>query len=162
MADAKAIKENTNIEDALEKYGTIVWNCKGRSMKPLIRGGIDHVVIKKPDRKIRAYDVVMYARDESAPEAPGAKRENVLHRVIGRKGKDLIILGDNCVTRERVPEDRIIGIMIGLIRNGKTYDLNSAGHRLYLNLWVRPHRMRVGIIRAGSRVKRVCTKATKE
>lgn len=145
-----AAKEHINIEDALEKYGRLIWNCKGRSMQPLIREGIDYVVIEKPSGQIRPYDVVMYPR--------GAKY--VLHRVIERSGDELVILGDNCVTFEHVPADRIIGVMTGLIRDGEPYDFDSARHRMYLDLWVRPRRLRVGLNRVRFKLKRVCAKAT--
>lgn len=156
-------EENMNLKDALDKYGTIAWNCRGRSMKPLIRDGQDFVVISKPDREIIPYDIVIYEREgvdaESAAPTP-EKKEYVLHRVMKKNGDEFIILGDNCITCEHVPAEQIIGVMTGLLRNGRIVDFDGIGYKTYVNLWVRPHRLRVGLTKARLAVKRACAKAT--
>ena len=161
MDERKLVKENIGLEDAVNEYGSIVWSCKGQSMKPLIREKVDYVVIEKPDREIRPFDVVLYSRDTYKPEGGGVQRDYVLHRVIRREGDEFIILGDNCVNLERVPESSIIGIMTGLKRNGKDFDLDSTGCRLYNNIWVKPYRIRKRITRLGLAAKRRGLKALK-
>ena len=166
MDQTVVLKENMNLRDALEKYGTIAWYCRGRSMKPLIREGLDFVVISKPDREIRPYDIVIYEREDCDTVAPmptedcaPVKKEYVLHRVIKKDGDELIILGDNCITCEHVPAESIIGVMTGLLRNGRIVDFEGAGYRAYVNLWVRPRRLRVGLTRARLAAKRAYAKA---
>lgn len=161
MDERKLVKENIGLEDAINEYGSIVWNCKGHSMKPLIRERVDYVIIEKPDRDIRPFDVVLYSRDTHNSDAEGVQRDYVLHRVIRREGDEFIILGDNCVNTERVPVDSIIGIMTGLKRNGRDYDLEGLGCRLYNNIWVRPYRIRKEITRLGFAAKRRGLKALK-
>lgn len=159
MNERKLVKENIGIDDAINEYGSIVWNCKGQSMKPLIREKVDYVVIEKPDREIRPFDVVLYSRDTYKPGGGGVQRDYVLHRVIRREGDEFIILGDNCVNMERVPADSIIGIMTGLKRNGKDYDLNGIRCRLYNSIWIKPYGIRKDITRLGFAAKRVGLKA---
>ncbi|MBQ6624112.1 MAG: S24/S26 family peptidase [Mogibacterium sp.] len=161
MDEKKLVKENIGLEDAVNEYGSIVWNCKGQSMKPLIRERVDYVVIEKPDREIRPFDVVLYSRDTYKTGGGGVQRDYVLHRVIKREGDEFIILGDNCVNLERVPKSSIIGIMTGLKRNGKDFDLDGTWCRLYNNIWVKPYRIRKGITRLEFAAKRAGLKAFK-
>lgn len=140
--------ERKNLEEAINEYGTIIWNGKGQSMEPLIRERVDYVIIEKPNREIRPYDVVLYIRGRAGDDSSDSTGDYVLHRVLKRDGDDFIILGDNCVNLERVPKDNILGIMTEIKRNGRDYNLNSAGHKLYMNLWVKPYMIRKEITRA--------------
>lgn len=137
--------EKLNPEEALAKYGSMMWNCKGSSMRPLIREGIDYVVIQSPDREIRPYDVVIYVREPQG--------DYVMHRVIKRDGDVFTILGDNCVSYEYVPADRIIGVMTALIRGGREFDLTGVGYRILMRLWIKPHGIRRRILRVYHRAK---------
>lgn len=148
MDEKKLATENMSIEDALAEHGSIIWHGKGISMKPLIRDSVDYVVIEKPSREIKPYDVVLYARDvyEKGDTAP--TRKYVLHRVLKKDGDTYIILGDNCVNYEYVPADKIVGIMTGLVRKRKPYDFGGKGYKAYMNLWVKPYKVRKEITRA--------------
>lgn len=161
MSETKLEKENMSIEDALEEFGSIIWNGKGVSMRPLIRDSVDYVVIEKADREIRPYDVVLYARDTYATGDTARKQNYVLHRFIKRDGDKCVILGDNCITYEYVPADKIVGVMTGLVRNGKPHDFDSASYKTYMNLWIKPRRMRVAVIKARAKARRVCSKIVK-
>ena len=48
--------------DALDKFGIYVGTTEGTSMRPMIRSGIDSIVLKKKDRELRKYDCVLYKR----------------------------------------------------------------------------------------------------
>lgn len=142
MDEKKIVAENMGIENALEEYGSIIWNGKGVSMKPLIRDSVDYAVIKRAGREIKPYDVVLYSRDASP------NKKYVLHRVIKRDGDTYIVMGDNCVTYEYVSADKIVGVMTGLVRNGKPYNFYSIAYKTYINFWIKPYRARKEITRA--------------
>lgn len=59
--------------DMLERDGRYISVPKGISMRPMIRGGQDAVVIEKLTDKPKRYDLVVYVR---------GKEQGVIHRVI--------------------------------------------------------------------------------
>ncbi len=148
MDERNPKKENMSIEEALQKYGSIIWNGKGVSMKPLIRDSVDYAVIERADREIKPYEVVLYARDIYVNDGTAPERKYVLHRVLKKDGDTYVILGDNCVNYEYVPADKIVGIMTGLVRKRKPYDFDGKGYKAYMNLWVKPYKVRKEITRA--------------
>ena len=166
---------DTNIEEQLAETGKIVWRCRGVSMKPLLRPDKDLVVIESAGRMLKKYDVALYRntrrRDDLAHREDGlqpesgsdretdarrddANRVYVLHRVIDVEGEQYIILGDNCVSLEYIPRDDIIGKMTARIRDGKEQKLEGPGHSLYMNLWIKPWRFRVGLIKGRNKARR--------
>ena len=113
--------------DQLKKHGSYISVPSGISMRPMIRGGRDAVLIKKPVKWPERYDLVMYVR----PNMQG-----VIHRVI-RRQKDLyIICGDNCWQYEYVKPDQIKGIVTEFCHKGQWYDVNNRFYQLYVHLWV--------------------------
>lgn len=86
------------------------------------------------------------------------EKEYVLHRVIRKEGEKYLILGDNCAVYEHVPAGDVIGVMTALFRKGKAYNFNSAAHRAYMKLWIRPHSLRAGVIGARIRTRRAAVK----
>lgn len=170
--------DKMNIEDCLEEHGSLIWSVRGRSMKPLIREKVDYVVIERPDREIEPYDVVLYHRNPRrrtpGGKGPGAadgaglsevaaapEKDYVLHRVIRKEGGNYLILGDNCAGYEHVPAGDVIGVMTALFRKGKAYNFDSAAHRAYMKLWIRPHSFRAGVIGARIRTRRAAVKTLK-
>lgn len=160
MDEMKVATENMSIEDALATHGSIIWHGKGISMKPLIRDSVDYVVIERPSREIKPYDVVLYERNQCA-KGDAAQKKYVLHRVLKKDGDTYVILGDNCVNYEYVPADKIVGVMTGLVRNGKPYNFGSSGYRTYMKLWVKPYKVRKEITRARFIARAACRKLIK-
>ena len=75
---------------------------RGISMRPMIRGGKDAVVIEKLTDKLKRYDLVLYVR---------GRELGVIHRVIRVSDGKYIICGDNCWQLEYVRPDQIKGIV---------------------------------------------------
>lgn len=120
------METNSTIKEQLEQKGRIIYTNVGVSMMPLLRQGRDVMIIEKPQGRLRKYDVPLYIRD-------GAY---VLHRIIKVRKQDYVICGDNCINREYgVTDGDIIGVMTGIIRDGKTVSTNSLGYKLYYHLW---------------------------
>ena len=99
----------------------------GVSMLPLIRGGRDDVIITPVDREIKRGDIVLFRRDDGA---------NVMHRVFRFPGGRIETFGDGCASPDApVLREQIWGIAAKLIRDGKTYNLDSAAARAQGYIW---------------------------
>ena len=118
----------STFEAELETNGRIVYPNRGTSMMPLIRQGKDLMVIEKPKGRLKRYDAALYVRRRD-----GAY---VLHRVLKAKKDSYVICGDNCVELERgITDDDVIGVLVGVIRNGKEIKSTDFKYRLYAHLW---------------------------
>ncbi|MBO4928276.1 MAG: S24/S26 family peptidase [Clostridiales bacterium] len=112
--------------EELEKNGKYFSVPRGVSMWPMIRNKEGIVEIHKLDHTARRYDVVMYTRGQE---------QGVIHRVLHVRDKDYIIVGDNCWQKEYVPKDRVMGIAVRFYRNGKWYEMDHLGYRIYTHIW---------------------------
>ena len=118
----------STFEAELEKNGKIVYANKGYSMWPLIRQGKDLMVIERPCGRLKRYDAALYIR-----KGDGAY---VLHRVLRAKKDEYVICGDNCVKLERgITDDDVIGVLTGVIRDGKELKATDFKYRLYAHIW---------------------------
>ena len=114
------------IERELSEKGSIAYITKGVSMRPLFRTRRDMIVIKPVERELKKYDIVLYR---------GAGGEYILHRIIKVKEDFFVIRGDNTYTKEFVPKDRVIGVLVSYNRNGKHGSPDSLGFKIYSRLW---------------------------
>lgn len=113
-------------EQFLRENGYLFIHPVGKSMLPLIRGGLDTVALAPPD-KLRAGDVVWYRREDGS---------EVLHRVLRVEGDTLDLCGDNQIWVERgVKRAQVLGVMRGFYRGEQYIDTKSAGYRLYVRVW---------------------------
>ena len=80
-------------------------------MLPLIREGIDSVILSPIKEEITAGDIILYKRDSG---------QFVLHRVMKAKNNAFVMCGDNQVVFEKGITDRhIIAIVTAIIRDGE-------------------------------------------
>lgn len=109
----------------------------GISMEPLIHQGRDAVYIKKPEGRLKKYDIAFFKRKNG---------EYVLHRVIKVLPDSYHFCGDNQWQVEKGIEDfQIIGIVTKLEINGKTittddkeyldYSKKRVDSRVWRNFW---------------------------
>ncbi len=101
-----------SFEQLLQRDGYIAYTCTGYSMLPLLRQKRDVVEIRpKPGARCRKYDVVLYKRGE----------QYILHRVLKVLPQGYLIAGDHNTFVERdVTDSMILGVMVRVIRDGKT------------------------------------------
>ncbi len=114
------------VEEELEKYGTYASNTNGTSMRPLFKTHRDAVVLKKVDRPLKKYDVVMYTDDAS---------RYILHRIIKVREDVFVIRGDNTFKKEYVKKDRVIAYMVSFNRKGKHHEISDFGYKFYSRFW---------------------------
>ena len=133
----------------IEQNGYHITKVTGVSMLPLLRQGKDTVYISKGLPK--KGDVALY---ESADG-----RVCILHRVLKIKGDIYIIRGDNCVAKEYVPKEKILGVLERIWRNGKEIEVSKDfGYRCYSLFWKLTAFIRVPFKRVKNKVKRIFKK----
>ena len=112
------------MEEYLLKNGSLTYTNVGVSMLPLLRQGKDLFTIeKKGSAPLRVGDVVLYKRPAN---------RYVLHRIVGIRPTDYVILGDNCMNREYgIKEEDILGVMTSFVRNGREYSVRDGRYRAY-------------------------------
>ena len=135
-------------EDYLREHDALTYTNVGVSMLPLLRQGRDlFTVRRKGSERCKAGDVVLYRRPPD---------RYVLHRVIEVRENDYVILGDNCIAKERgIKDEDILGIMTSFVRNGRQHSTDEAGYRFYTAVWMHTIPLRTGAKKAVLRIKRL-------
>ena len=96
----------------------------GVSMLPIIRPGEDSVFIKKPQGRLKKYDIAFYKRDSG---------QFVLHRVIGVTNDSYIMCGDNQWAKEyNIYDKNIIGVVEKIERDGEIFTCNNKRYMRYV------------------------------
>lgn len=113
-------------EEELARTGALAFPVRGVSMRPLIKAGRDAVLVRAKDGRLERFDVGLFRRDNG---------EYVLHRVMSVQDGEYLFNGDSQTFNERIREDQVLGVMEGLVRNGKRVDLSGAPYRAYVALW---------------------------
>ena len=118
---------NSTFEEVLAKNGKLIYTNVGDSMMPLIRQDKDLLVIEPVHGRLKKYDVPLYRRDSG---------QYVLHRILKVRQEDYVICGDNRWKKEYGITDRhIIGILTGIVRDGKTIPVTDKKYLLYVHVW---------------------------
>lgn len=108
----------------------------GNSMYPLLRSGIDEVILER-GRSYKKGDVVFYRRSNG---------RYVLHRIVGKKGDAFYLAGDAEVRREYpIYANQIIGVATAFVSRGKRFSHNNPVYIIYSFLWTLflPYRHRI-------------------
>ena len=103
--------------------GISVWIYpKGVSMRPMIRQGVDRVLLSPVPEKLQKYDLPFYQRDNG---------QFVLHRIV-RAGETYTCVGDNQVDLETgVRHDQMIAIVTAFTRGNREVSVNSFWYKVY-------------------------------
>ena len=110
------------IEEKLAAGGEVVFKPRGMSMLPLIRQGVDSVVLESAEKPQKG-DVILYRRQNG---------QFVLHRIVGRNDDGYVLCGDNQFVFEYgVTEDLVIGVMKGIWRGKKYVPCTRVSYRIY-------------------------------
>ncbi len=96
---------------------------KGTSMNPLLRQGIDSVVITAPTN-IKKNDILLY------------KRENnhfVMHRAIKVKKDEYVMCGDNQYEHERgIKKENVLAKVKGIYRGEEYFEVDNKEYKKYV------------------------------
>ena len=140
------------IEDELSEHGTYATNTNGISMRPLFKTHRDVVVLKKLDREIKKYDILLYTDPLG---------RYILHRVIGMRGDTLVIRGDNTFKKEYVPRERVLAYTVSFNRRGKHHTVDEFGYKLYSRVWNFLYPLRLTVHKFRALIRRIKRKLFK-
>lgn len=114
------------IRDSLAN-GTGVWfSPKGVSMLPMLRQGVDSVLLSPLSSKLKKFDLPLYQRDNG---------QYVLHRIV-KVGETYTCIGDNQFDLEPgVRHDQMIGVVTMFTRGDRKISVASLTYRMYCRFW---------------------------
>lgn len=103
----------------------------GTSMKPMLLGGRDEIVLVKPVFPLKKYALPLYVRKSG---------RIVLHRVVKvntAEGKTTYTMrGDNTFENEKgIEESQITAVVSRFKRKGKWHSTDEKGYLLYCKIW---------------------------
>ena len=133
----------------LEEVGVYVSTPLGKSMRPMLRGGKDNILVEKPTGRLKKYDVALYTRADGT---------SVLHRVVKVRENDYAMRGDNCdYTEYGITDDDLIGVMTGFWRGDRFIPAESRCYRLYVRLNYAAYPLRWLRIKTGKAIRRIAS-----
>lgn len=114
------------IREYLSAGKSVKFSPRGISMLPMLRQGIDAVVLSPVTAELRKYDLPLYQRDDG---------HFVLHRIV-KTGKTYTCIGDNQFVLEAgLRHDQMIAVVTAFYRAGKYHSVSEPGYRLYCRFW---------------------------
>lgn len=112
--------------EQLEAGKTVKFSPRGISMLPMLRQGMDSVVLSPLPEKLCKYDLPLYRRDNG---------KYVLHRIV-EVGETYTCVGDNQFEREEnLRHDQMIAVVSAFTRGNREYSADHPGYRLYCRFW---------------------------
>ena len=117
------------MKEQLDDGKTVSFMPRGKSMLPMIKGGEDMLILKKPAGRLHLFDVALYYRKDID--------SYVVHRVVGfKKDRSYVMLGDNNFQKEYgITDEDIVGVVINYYHKGKMRSMVSIPYRTYCNFW---------------------------
>lgn len=114
------------MQERLAAGESVQFTPKGTSMRPMIEGGRDQVVLSPLPEVLRKYDLPLYRRENG---------QFVLHRIVG-VGETYTCVGDNQFDLEEgLRQDQMIALATGFYRKGKFHSVDGLGYRIYCRAW---------------------------
>lgn len=114
------------MQERLAQGESVKFTPQGTSMRPMIYGGRDQVVLSPLPEKLKKYDLPLYRRQDG---------QFVLHRIV-RVGETYTCVGDNqYILEEGVPQEWMLALATGFVRKGKFYSMTCLRYRIYCRLW---------------------------
>lgn len=115
------------IREVLASGGEFRIYPHGTSMLPLLRQGVDSVVLRAVDSPLREGDILFYQRADGS---------YVLHRLHSINPQGLVLWGDNQTRLERgVSETQVIGRVCRIYRDEHEVSCDDRRYRCYVRLW---------------------------
>ncbi len=114
------------IQEQLREGKCVRFSPRGTSMLPMLRQGIDSVVLSPLPEKLKKYDIPLYQRDNE---------QYVLHRIV-KVGDTYTCRGDNqFVIESGIRHDQMIAVVTAFTRGEKEYSVIEPGYRFYCCVW---------------------------
>ena len=110
------------MQEKLAQGNTVCLYPNGVSMLPMLRQGVDSVVISPLPPKLKKYDLPLYRRDNG---------QYVLHRIV-KTDETFTCMGDNQFGKETgIRQDQMIGLVTAFYRKEKKISVTNTGYQIY-------------------------------
>lgn len=106
---------------------SVIFSPRGVSMRPMLRQGVDSVVLSPLPEKLGKYDLPLY-------RYPNGKY--ILHRIVKVNADHYICLGDNTYAYETVQPEYMIAVVTAFKRGDREIPVTNLWYRLYCRVWV--------------------------
>ena len=114
------------IREQLAEGKRIKFSPRGTSMLPMLREGLDRVILSPLPAKLKKYDLPLYQRENG---------QYVLHRVV-KAGETYTCVGDNQFALEQgLRHEQMIGLVTAFCREKKEIPVTALGYRIYCRVW---------------------------
>ena len=114
------------IRERLAAGQTVRFSPQGVSMLPMLRQGIDSVVLASPPEKLKKYDLPLYRRENG---------QYVLHRIVS-VNDGYVCIGDNQFEPEAgLCHEQMIAVVTEFYRGHRKWRCDSLRYRLYCRFW---------------------------
>jgi hypothetical protein len=114
------------IRETLAAGKNVEFSPRGTSMLPMLRQGMDRVVLSPLPEKLQKYDLPLYQRENG---------QYVLHRIV-KVGETITCIGDNQIDREEgLLESQMIGLVTAFYRGNKKVSVADWRYWLYCRIW---------------------------
>jgi hypothetical protein len=111
------------INETISSGGEFRLFHKGTSMLPLLRQGIDSVVLVSPT-ELKKNDIVLYKRPSG---------QLVMHRIVKLEKNGYAICGDNQYILEKgITDKNMLAKVKGIYRGDEYFDINNKQYKKYL------------------------------
>lgn len=114
------------IRERLACGQSVRFSPSGISMLPMLRQGMDSVVLSPVTGRLRKYDLPLYQRENG---------KYVLHRII-EAGETYTCMGDNQFLREYgVRQEQLVAVVTAFYRGGRIWSVDALPYRIYCRFW---------------------------
>ena len=114
------------IKESLKNGKTVRFAPRGISMLPMLRQGMDTVVLSPLPEKLKKYDLPLYQREDG---------KYVLHRIV-KVSDTYTCIGDNQFELEPgVRYDQMIAVVTKFTRGEKEHCVTEPMYQLYCRVW---------------------------
>ena len=135
------------IRERLEDGNSVRFMPRGTSMLPMLRQGIDSVVLSAAPQELKKYDLPLYQRLDG---------KYILHRIVGRAGEYYVCVGDNQFRVEiGVSRLQILAVVTGFYRKNRYISCKKPIYQIYCRFWHYTRKMRYLWRKAVSRTRRL-------
>ena len=119
----------SELREIIAAGGDVSVPVSGGSMTPFLIHGRDQVHLRKPNRRLKKGDIVLYQR---------ANGQFVLHRIVRVHGDRCDLLGDaQTLTERNVPRTQIFALAVFCCRKGKWIGPRSLWWKFFAHVWPR-------------------------
>lgn len=143
------MSERQTIEQQLQEGQLVSVATKGVSMQPLLYTGQSHVILAPVKGPLRWGDLPLFRTPDGT---------YIIHRIIRTDGACYYTRGDNCYTKERVPREWVLGVVVEIYRKGRCISVHHPLYRLYARVWPMLFPVRYVLMRMKGRLHRLSGK----